>query len=107
MSEKNDKRAGIVISGKKYTFKNILLAVLILIVLTFIALNWQSVEIHLIFANLHVRLAILIFMTFGLGFFAGWLTQVLRKKNKEKPTAQVIDVEPKAIREAEEEEDEK
>lgn len=98
MSEKNDNHAGIVIKGKKYTFRTILLVLVCLIVLTFIVLNWDSVTIHLIFADLQVRLAVLIFMTFGLGFFAGWLFQVMRKKKtKEKDKPEIIEADHKAI----------
>lgn len=95
MTEKKENQGGVVIKGKKYTFKTIMLTLVCLIVLTFIILNWDSVTIHLIFADLQVRLAVLIFMTFGLGFFAGWLFMVLRKKKKEKliDPNPVVDVE--------------
>lgn len=81
--QKNEEKSGVIIKGKKITWRTIILVSVCLIVFTFIALNWDAVTIHLIFADLQVRLAVLIFMTFGMGFLAGWLFQVLRKRKQQ------------------------
>jgi uncharacterized integral membrane protein len=55
---------------------------ILLVVCIFIASNAQRVTVHLVGAHVQARLWLMLLITAGLGFLAGWLFQAHRGRRK-------------------------
>ncbi|HHX52697.1 MAG TPA: DUF1049 domain-containing protein [Erysipelothrix sp.] len=61
------------------TFKQILLIILIIFILVFMMLNFNQVEVNLLFAKIQAPLVVVIFLSYILGSLITWLMNALRK----------------------------
>jgi|LFRM01.1.fsa_nt_gb uncharacterized integral membrane protein len=61
------------------SFKQILLIILIIFILVFMMLNFNQVEVNLLFAKIQAPLVVVIFLSYILGSLITWLMNALRK----------------------------
>lgn len=66
------------------TFKQILLIVIVLFILVFMLLNFNQVQVNLLFAKIEAPLVVVIFLSYILGSVVTWLMHALNRDRSSK-----------------------
>ncbi len=65
--------------SSQWRVRLIVFAIIVLVLVVFIAQNWETVEVRLIIGRTETRLAWALIVAALLGYAAGWLTPKLRR----------------------------